>query len=228
MQQPSEQMVSTILSKCGLSKDVIDRTTQVLKSLKSVLQEKEASLRKAVHARDSRIQIQYKDRSAFEAEFRIGDDLLIFAMHSSAMVFDHSHPIWKNSWVSLDQSRGMVGMISVYNFLADSIKYERRNDSGFLIARLFIGRDGHCFAEGKRQLGVLFNDYSTTIATKEILSDFVDGVILFSLDVDVNVPAFDQMKEISVLEAMVNTMQSSVSTGKRLGFKFESEGGMDA
>ncbi|MFN5356919.1 MAG: hypothetical protein ACK5CT_09955 [Bacteroidota bacterium] len=227
MEQSSEHLVKMVLSKCGLAKDVIEQSTLVLKTLRSVLQEKESALRKAVHASDPRIPIQYKDRSAFEAEFRVGDDLLIFAMHSSALVFDHSHPIWKNSWVSLDQSRGTVGMISVYNFLSDSIKYERRNDSGFLIARLFIGKDGHCFAEGKRQLGVLFNDYSTTVATKEILSEFVNGVILFSLDVDVNVPAFDQMKEISVLEAMVNTMQSSVSTGKRLGFKFESEGGME-
>ncbi|MFM9007893.1 MAG: hypothetical protein ACKOQY_07795 [Bacteroidota bacterium] len=228
MQQPSEQLVSTILSKCGLAKDVIDKSAQVLKSLKAVLQEKEASLRKAVHVHDSRIQIQYKDRGAFEAEFRVGDDLLIFSMHSTALVFEPAHPIWKNSWVSLDHGRGTVGMISVYNFLTESIRNERRNDPGFLIARLFIGKDGHCFAEGKRQLGVLFNDYSSNQASPDLLTEFVNAAIAFSLDVDANVPSFDQMKEITVIEAMVNTMQSAGSTGKRLGFKFESEGSVES
>ena len=228
MQQAPEQLVSTILSKCGLAKDVIDKTTQVLKSLKSVLQEKETALRKAVHVHNSRLQIQYKDRGMFEAEFRVGDDLLIFSMHTTALVFEPSHPIWKNSWVSLDHSRGTVGMISVYNFLTESIRNERRNDPGFLVARLFVGKDGHCFAEGKRQLGVLFNDYSSIQATPDLLSEFVNSAIAFSLDVDAHVPSFDQMKEITVIEAMVNAMQNAATTGKRLGFKFESEGNIES
>jgi len=227
MVQQSDQLVSTVLGKCGLAKDVSEKTLHVLKSLKVVLQETESSLRKAVHANDSRITIQYKDRGAFEAEFRIGDDLLLFNMHPNALVFDSAHPIWKNSWVSLDHSRATVGMISVYNFLSDSFKYERGGDPGFLIARMFVGRDGHCFVEGKRQLGVLFNDYSTTQANAQLLSEFVGQTLAFSLDIDVNVPAFDQMKEISVQQAMMNTMQHSAIAGKRLGFKFESERGLE-
>jgi hypothetical protein len=51
----------------------------------------------------------------------------------------------------------------------------------------------------------------------------IESAIAFSLDIDVNVPPFDAMKEITVYEAMVNTMQSTITTGKRLGFKFEKE-----
>jgi hypothetical protein len=149
-------------------------------------------------------------------------------MHTNAFVFEAAHPIWKTGYVSLDQTRGTVGMISVYNFLSDSFKFDRRNDIGHLVARVFVNRDGNFFVEGKRQLGVLFNDYSNMKADEQNLRAFSEGVLMFSLDIDVNVPPFDAMKEISVYEAMVNTMQSTVTTSKRLGFKFETDSGLEA
>jgi hypothetical protein len=88
---------------------------------------------------------------------------------------------------------------------------------------MFINREGNFFAEGKRQLGVLFNDYASMQANETQLRLLIESAIAFSLDIDVNVPPFDAMKEITVYEAMVNTMQSTITTGKRLGFKFEKE-----
>jgi len=228
MSNESHPIVSTILSKAGLTKDVTDSTFSVLQLLKSVLQRMESEFRKEVVAKDPRIKIQYRDRGTFEAELKVGEDLLIFIMHTNAFVFEAAHPIWKTGYVSLDQTRGTVGMISVYNFLSDSFKFDRRNDIGHLVARVFVNRDGNFFVEGKRQLGVLFNDYSNMKADEQNLRAFSEGVLMFSLDIDVNVPPFDAMKEISVYEAMVNTMQSTVTTSKRLGFKFETDSGLEA
>lgn len=223
MNDPNPNLVQTILKKGGLSKDVTDKTYEVLQSLKKVLKETDAALKREVAKSDPRVRIHYKDRSDFEAEIKVADDLLLFIMHSNALVFDPSHPVWKNSYVSLDNSRATVGMISIYNFLSDSLKFERRNDTGHLVARIFVNREGHFFVEGKRQLGVLFNDFATQTISHEVLKSIVDQSLIFSLDIDVAVPGFDAMKEITVYEAMVNTMQSTVSTGKRLGFKFEGE-----
>jgi hypothetical protein len=228
MSNESHPIVSTILSKAGLTKDVTDSTFSVLQLLKSVLQRMESEFRKEVVAKDPRIKIQYRDRGTFEAELKVGEDLLIFIMHTNAFVFEAAHPIWKTGYVSLDQTRGTVGMISVYNFLSDSFKFDRRNDIGHLVARVFVNRDGNFFVEGKRQLGVLFNDYANMKADEQNLRAFSEGVLMFSLDIDVNVPPFDAMKEISVYEAMVNTMQSTVTTSKRLGFKFETDSGLEA
>ena len=221
-------LVTAILQKGGIAKDVTDKAYAVLQSIKLVMQRLETDLRKQVVAADPRIKIQYHDRGTFEAEIKVGEDLLIFIMHTNAFVFDAGHPVWKTGYVSLDQSRGTVGMISVYNFLSDSFKFDRRNDIGHLVARMFVNREGHFFEEGKRQLGVLFNDYANMQADETLLRSFIESVIAFSIDIDVNVPPFDAMKEITVYEAMVNTMQSTVTTGKRLGFKFESEGGLEA
>lgn len=223
MSNQNGTLVETILRKGGLSKDVTDKTYETLQGLKKVMKDLESNLKRDVGKADSRIRIHYKDRSDFEAEIKVADDLLLFVMHSNALVFDTAHPVWKNSYVSLDHSRATVGMISIYNFLSDSFKFERRNDTGHLVGRMFINREGNFFVEGKRQLGVLFNDFSSQKLNLDQLKSIVEQALLFSLEIDVSVPGFDAMKEITVFEAMVNTMQSTVSTGKRLGFKFEGE-----
>lgn len=216
-------LVSTILSKGGLAKDATDKSFEVFQQMKILLQKIEADLRKEIVQKDNRIKINYKDRGTFEAEIKVAEDLLVFIMHTNAFVFDQAHPVWKNSYVNLDKSRATVGMISIYNFLSDSFKFDRKNDVGHLVARLFINREGNFFAEGKKQLGVLYNDYAGMKVNDEILRSFIESCISFSLDIDISVPPFDSMKEITVFEAMVNTMQSTVTTGKRLGFKFEGE-----
>lgn len=223
MDKANPDLVNTILKKGGLAKNVTDSTFNALSLFKSVLQQIEAELKAAVNQKEPRIKIQYKDRGTFEAEIKVAEDVLIFIMHTNAFVFNSSHPIWKTGYVSLDESRGTVGMISIYNFLSDSFKFDRKDDAGHLVARLFVNKEGHFFVEGKRQLGILFNDYSNMKADETNIRSLIESAIAFSLDIDVDVPPFDAMKEITVFQAMVNTMQSTITTGKRLGFKFEGE-----
>ncbi len=228
MSEGKTKLIETILFKGRMAKDATDKTFEVMQLLKSILQKVESDLKKEVTRVDPRIKIQYKDRGTFEAEIKIAEDLLIFIMHTNAFVFDPVHPVWKNTYVSLNPERATVGMISIYNFLTDSFKFERKNDVGHLVARMFVNKEGNFFAEGKKQLGILYNDYATTKANEEVLRSFVENCIAFCLDIDVVLPPFESMKEITVFEAMVNTMQSTLSTGKRLGFKFEGESDIEA
>lgn len=221
----SPSLVNLVLEKGSLAKDVSDKTYSTLQQMKVLLKRMESELHREISSKDSRIKIQYRDRGTFEAELKVAEDLLIFTMNTNALVFDQSHPIWKSGYVSLDNTRGTVGMISIYNFLSDSFKFDRKSDTGQLVARMFINREGNFMVEGKRQLGILFNDYANTKVSDETLTALIEGAIAYSLDMDVNVPPIDAMREITVFQAMVNTMQSTVSTGKRLGFKFEEENG---
>lgn len=223
MDKANTDLINTILKKGTLAKDVTDSTFKVLTLFKSVLQKIEVELRTEVIQKEPRIKIQFKDRGTFEAEIKVAEDMLIFMMHTNAFVFNSSHSIWKSGYVSLDESRGTVGIISIYNFLSDSFKFDRKHDTGQLVARVFINKEGNFFVEGKRQLGILFNDYPNMKANEENIRHLIESAIAFSLDIDVDVPPFDTMKEITVFQAMVNTMQSTISTGKRLGFKFEGE-----
>jgi len=104
---------------------------------------------------DSRIKIKYTDRGTFEAELKIADEVIIFIMHTNAFVFDPTHSIMKSGYVSINNSNATCGMISIYNFQSDSFKYDRRNDLGIMIARMFVNKESHFLLKEKNNLGFI-------------------------------------------------------------------------
>jgi hypothetical protein len=130
---------------------------------------------------------------------------------------------WSASYVKDDPERSYCGMINFYNFLADSFKYERRQDSGYLIARMFVNKDRHFFVEGKRQLGFLFNNFSDSIITAESIRSIVETAILYAMEFDLYTPHYNDMKEISIGEMVHESSVMRVKTAKRMGYKFSQE-----
>ena len=182
-------------------------------------------MRNELTALDKRIKIQYNDKGTFEAELKVADDVLIFMMHSNVFVFDENHPVRKTGYVRADDTRATCGMISIYNFLYDSFKFERKHDMGVLVARIFINREKHFFVEGKKQLGVLFNDFGNDVLDEKSLQAIVETALFYTLDIDIIVPPFDQMKNITVFDVIEYSLQASLVTSKHLGFKSESRRG---
>lgn len=216
----NDQIYSLIRGKMRQNKDATDVAFNAFADIKRILQEMAKSLKHTFAIEDARLKISYTDRGIYEAEFKVADDILIFILHSNAFVFDSSHSIWKSGYVSLDASRGTCAMISVYNFLSDSFQFERRNEVGQMIARLFINRENHFFVEGKKQIGVLYNDYANQIINDSVLQSLIEKCILHSMEVDVTVPPIDAMREITVMDAMSYSVVGGAGGGKRLGFKF--------
>jgi hypothetical protein len=144
-------------------------------------------------------------------------------MHSNVFEFDKSHRIWKTSYVRDREGLSYCGMINVYNFLNDSFKYNRANDIGYLIARIFLNVENHYFVEGKRQLGFLYNDFAHAVIDEETLRRIVESTIVYCLDFDLFTPPFDAVKEVSVNEIMEASFANQFRTGKRLGFRFHAD-----
>jgi hypothetical protein len=76
-------------------------------------------------------------------ELKAAGDLIIFHMHTNVFKLDQSHSLWKSSYLEEDEMRGYFGLINVYNFLSDSFKFNREGDLGYLVARIFLNKDGH-------------------------------------------------------------------------------------
>jgi hypothetical protein len=94
---------------------------------------------------------------------------------------------------------------------------------GYLIGRLFINRESHYFVEGKRQMGFLYNNFGQAILDKESLRKIIETSILYSLEFDLLVPPYDMVKIASVAQMNTKIESSKLQTGKRLGFKFNSD-----
>jgi len=226
MPQPSSELILKLLAeKAALRKKVSQRTADAFTVLKNTLQLLKEELQPLVEKIDRDILIDYKDKGEFEAEFSISEDTVIFLMHSNVFTFDHSHPMWKTSYIQDDPTRSFCGQIYVYNFLADSFKYHRNKDLGYLIARIFINSENHFFVEGKRQLGFLYNDFANTELTVEQIRAVIDSAVLYSLDFNPYVTPYENIAELSVQEIIDSTLQAKIATGKRLGFRFSADSG---
>ena len=177
-----ELLFNLIKDKSVLKQDVFSNIILNFKVLKGVLKEIGDDLNDKLSDVDERIIIEYKDSGEFEAQLRVSGDLLVFQMHTNVFKFDPENSLWKTSYISENSNRGYCGLINIYNFLNDSFKYNRSNDLGYLIGRLFINHENHFMVQGKRQLGFLYNDFINAVIDKEKLKSIVQSAILYSLD----------------------------------------------
>lgn len=172
---------------------------------------------------DSRVVVEYSSNGSYEFSLKFGGDVLVFHMHTNVFLMDRSHWIWKTSYVEKDENRAYCGMVNIYNFLADSIKFNRLNDIGYLIARIFINNEGYFFVDGKRQLGFLYNDFGASKLDKEQIKEIIKSSMLYAIEFDLLAPSYNDMKEATVSQILELSMNLKMRTAKRLGFKFESD-----
>lgn len=218
-----ELILKTLTEKSIVKQKVYDNTFEVFQILKEVLREITEDYNKNLKKCDKRICFEFRDTEKFECELQIAGDMLIFNMHTNVFEFDRSHGVWKISYVQDNEMSSYSGIINVYNFLSDSYKYSRLDDLGYLIARLFVNREKHYFVEGKRQMGFLYNNFGNDTIDKESLRKIVESAILYTLNFDLLVPPYDNVKIASVAQMMERKNNSKVITGKRVGFQYRSD-----
>jgi hypothetical protein len=222
-ENPKDAISRLMKTKSSMKQDVYDRSLEVFKQFKIVVRDLAAELGKEAHAADKRLSVLYTDKGEFEVELKVAGDTLFFHMHTNVFEFDRSHQIRKSSYVKEDEFRSYCGQISIYNFLSDSFKYNRVNDVGYLIGRVFINKEKHYFVEGRKQLGFLYNDFSKSVLEKDSIRNIVEAAILYSLEFDLYTPPFEAVRELKVGEILENSLNMKVQTGKRLGFRFQSD-----
>lgn len=213
-------IINTIKEKSNVKEIVYDNTFSVFNTLKEASQEMCNEYNKDLKEMDDRLLLDFKDRGAFEFEMKVAGDLLIFNMHSNIFEFDRGHGVWKTSYVLDNNMASYSGIINIYNFLFDSFKYNRLDDLGYLIARIFINKDNHFLVEGKRQLGFLYNDFGGSVIDKKTLTNIIESALLYTLDFDLFVPPYEEASIASVAQMKENINKSKIQTGKRLGFNF--------
>ena len=217
------QIVGTLKEKSLLKQKVYDNTFQSFSLAKEILRNLSKEMNVSVGGIDTRIRLEYMDRSSFDAQIRVAADILLFSMHSNIFQFDREHPAWKTSYIQKNKYNAYSGIINIYNFLADSFKYSRFDDLGYLIARIFINHENQYFVEGKRQMGMLFTNYGNEEISKTALQNIIYTAVQYALEFDLLVPPYDTVKIATVGQAEAKIQHSKVITGKRLGFQFNSD-----
>jgi hypothetical protein len=218
-----EEVIETLLQKSQTKQQVYDHTKAAFKKIKQLLQDIVSDYNQDLMDADKRVLLEYRDRGVFESEIRIAGDLLIFNMHSNVFEFPPDHQVWKTKGGREDALNTYAGIINIYNFLADSFKYNRSDDLGYLIGRIFINRNNHYFIEGRKEIGYTYPSFDEHEVTCDALKEVIEGTLLFALKFDLLVPPVDKIQIASVSQMKERINKSKIQTGKRLGFNYNSD-----
>lgn len=224
METQRDQILKLLREKSVLKQNVFQNTHQAFNMLKDAIIEIAADLKKEASLIDARLGIEYRFPSEHEIELKVAGDMLVFYMHSNVFDFDRTHTMFKTGYVKQNESNSYSGIIYVYNFLADSFKYNRVQDLGYLIARFFVNQENRFFMESKPPLGYKYSNFSTSALDATTLKEIIRELIIYAIRFDLYTPPVDAVREISLNEIQERVQSDKLKTGKRLGFKMGDEG----
>jgi hypothetical protein len=215
------KILETLTSKSTLKQQIFDNTCAAFKLLKQELFRITEEINGKLANEDPRIQLLFVDHGEFTMELKVAGDLLVFHLHTNVFQFDRDNEIWKTEYIKDDPMAGYSGLINVYNFLADSFKYNREEDLGYLVARIFVNKNNHFFVQGKRQSGFNFTTLGNNIIDQKSIQEIVQAAVQYCLDFDLLVPPYEAVKLVTVGQIHQNISEAKQKTGKRLGFQFK-------
>ncbi len=219
----SKSIIKSILQKSSLKQEVYHKTLDVFNIFKRESEEFVRLNKNRIKKAPYPTLFEYSDKSMFEFQLKFGSDILIFFMHSNVFEIPRDHVVMKSSYIHDDKSRSYCGIIHIFNFLADSFKYNRSNDIGYCIGRIFVNRESHFFTEGKREIGLLYNNFTGNILDQKAIKEILHSSILYTLKFDLLTPPYDNIKEVTLADMQTTLDAMSISTGKRLGFRFQAD-----
>ena len=219
----SNKIVELLKEKSATKQLIYRNTKEVFENLVISLKAKEKSLSKLLKKEENAVKLEFKSNGIFDVQLKFAGDTLLFHMHSNVFDFPPDHNIFKSKYVKKDNSRSFCGVINIYNFLSDSLKYNRLNDEGVLIGRVFINKEKKFFVEGDEDLGSLFKDFSKKEINAESIDEIINICMIFTLNFDLCSPNFNDVRLVSVHNLLAMSMNQKIKTSKKLGYKMTNE-----
>ena len=105
--------------------------------------------------------------------------------------------------------------------MADSFRYNRNEDEGYLIGRLFINSEGAFFVEGRMKTPYSYRNFGVERIDRESIISVLESAIEFAFDFDLLVPPYSSVSRATVDQFNTKMENSKFRTGKRLGVEFE-------
>ncbi|MDP3930502.1 MAG: hypothetical protein Q8R57_15895 [Bacteroidota bacterium] len=212
--------IKELLLKKSATKQLAYKSTyQVFNMLKVAAKEIAEKLSQEIDSASSRVEIKYYEKGDYEMHLKFSGDTLVLMMHTNIFDFPPGHFIHSNPYIQAEPMREFCGMIQIYNFLADSIKYNREGDLGYLVARVFVNKEQHLFIEGKRPLSFMFNDIGKCCINQESIHSILTEAIQYCLNFDLMAPPIEALSYISLEQKNMMSYSSGMPTGKLLGFR---------
>ncbi|MFC5271964.1 hypothetical protein [Adhaeribacter terreus] len=220
MEDRLDAIFEGLRQKSSAKQAIYRNTKQAFDQFRKISIDLVKKLSDRVTSLDSSVLIEYRDVSEFEFHIKISGDLLVFVMHSNVVTFPEDYDLMKTEYVEADFKRRFFGHIMAYNFMADSIKYGRMNDPGYLLGRLLINIENHFYLEGVDQLNLRYQDIARNVLNEEAILLMVESAIIAAVNNDLMARNIDDMRTITVKQKLDN---QQISRNQKVGFNFSYE-----
>ncbi|AKD05658.1 hypothetical protein POKO110462_02775 [Pontibacter korlensis] len=202
------------------TKQVIYRNTKdTFERMKQISQELVADLTERVTQQDDELVIEYRNISEHEFHIRFTGDLLVFVMHTNIVTFPDDYEIMRNDYVDEDFRRRFFGTIMAYNFMADSVKYNRLDDPGYLVGRMLINIDNHFCIEGVKQLDLpkeRISNIAENVVSNKVLRIIVESAMIAAVNNDLMGQDVSDIERITLKQKLENM---HLTRPHKLGFQ---------
>ncbi len=216
-------LLNMVFRKAILKRDITAKTKAVFEQFRNTAMQIAEEFKQNLPEDGKNLEFGFSNKTDLSFELRFADDVLMFMLHTNVFEFPRNHEIMKTPYIQENKDRSFCGCIHIYNFLSDSLNYNREKDMGYLIGRIFINSEGHYFIEGKRELGYIYNHFGTAEIDDDAIRTILESAISYTINFDLLLTPYDDIKEVSVGDILCDINALGWKTGKRLGFKFQAD-----
>lgn len=217
-----ENLSQLLITKGSMKLDVYQAALDLMKLFKNSAVEFDNFFKNEYPEEYKSLLVKYIDKNSNLFQINFASDVLIFMLHTNIFEFSRNHEVMRTPYIKEDKERSYCGMISIYNFLSDSLTNVRVNDIGYLVGRVMVNKDSHYYVEGKKELAQILNNFSVNKYSQEAVNDIFYSAMKYSINFDLLLPDFDVIKFITVNDMMQMENQIvTIPTAKRLGFTFD-------
>ncbi len=216
-QDPLDYIQQLLESKSTAKQITYKNLLQAFQHLSAESQRIVNELKKKAKPGDDDVTVEFMPVHEHEFDVKLAGDLLVFVLHTNIVTFDETHPVMHDPYVGQQDINRYFGQIMIYNFMADSVKFNRVNDPGYLLARLLINHEGRFVIEGGGRLAEISNKISTAPISDQELNVLVKLAMTIAIENDLMAPPFPQVQFITLMQKNEKTQE--MGGGQKIGFK---------
>ena len=214
-----KNLANYLEKKANLKQDVFDNTKSAFDLIRQESMYLLKELRNNMLNKKRVVPLEIIEHTEFEFEIKFAGDILAFFMHTNAFMLPPFHPALKNSYAKENKENAFVGIINIFNFLADSFKYNRYDDLGYLIGRIYVNKDNHFYVEGRPEIQNIPIQFEyQKISSKEMRNVLINS-ILSTIDFDLMSPPLEGLEPIAVRMYLEALESYPLKTSKLVGFR---------
>ncbi|NBW37371.1 MAG: hypothetical protein EBR30_20600 [Cytophagia bacterium] len=178
-------------------------------------------LNKRSNPDDKEVTVEFQEVSKHEFQVKLAGDLLIFVLHTNVVTLPQDHPIMQDAYIQQKDVNRYFGQLNIYNFMSDSLKFNRVNDPGYLVARVMINHENRFFVEGEGPITNLFTGISEAPVSGAYLQLLVKLALTIAIENDLMAPPYQEVKFITLYQKLEHTPE--LGGGQKIGFKMSYE-----